>query len=214
MIIILFTFLYVNISSKSITDINKNVVALSFDDGPSKYTKEIVEILDKYNYNATFFVLGNKINYYKDELLYAYEKGNEIGNHTFSHPWLTHLEDEKTQNEINSTNEMIINIIGVKPKLFRPSYGDINKNLKENINMKIVMWTNDSNDWKYKNAKKIAANVIRNIKDEDIILMHDTYKRTYEALKIILPKLKKMNYEVVTISELHEIKKIRKQYEY
>ena len=136
-------------------------------------------------------------------------KGNEIGNHTYSHPWLTHLSIDETILEIDKTNDLIFDITGTKPILFRPSYGDINIKVKEAIDMEIIMWNNDSNDWRYRSSKTIAARVVKNISDGDIIIMHDTYKKSYEALKIIIPKLKEMDYQIVTVSQLKEIENLR-----
>lgn len=195
-------------------DSQKKYVALSFDDGPSKYTKEIVNYLNDNNCNATFFIIGEKISLYKDILLDIINSGNEIGNHTYTHPWLTQLTDEKIINEINNTQNELELLINYKPKLFRPSYGDINDKLRSLINLKTVLWTNDSSDWKYKSYKTIASNVIRQIKENDIILLHDTYKRSYDALKIIIPKLKSMGYEIVTVSDLLEIRELKKVYEF
>ena len=97
------------------------------------------------------------------------------------------------------------------PKLFRPTYGSVNKNIKENIKLDIILWNVDTLDWKYKNGKKIAENTLKKIKDGDIILMHDTYEYSYNTLKIILPKLKEENYQLVTVSELKKIQEIRNE---
>lgn len=207
-------FSYPVFNSNMAKNIEKKYVALTFDDGPSNYTKEIVDYLYQNDSYATFFVLGSKVSTYQETLINIIEKGNEIANHTYNHPWLTHITDKEILKEINDTQEIITKITGYTPTLFRPSYGDINKKLKKMIKLDIIMWTNDSSDWKYKSSKTIASNVIRHIKDNDIILMHDTYKRSYEALKIIIPKLKELNYEIVTVSELMEIKKLRELYKY
>lgn len=122
---------------------------------------------------------------------------------------MTHLSVSETIQELDKTNDLIFDITGTKPTLFRPSYGDINIKVKKAINMESVMWNNDSNDWRYRSSKSIAARVIRNINDGYIIIMHDTYKRSYEALKIIIPKLKEMDYQIVTVSQLKEIEKFR-----
>lgn len=201
-----FILIYPNFVHSKIYDINKKYVALSFDDGPSEYTNKIVEYLHDNNSTATFFIVGNKAAKYQNTLINVVNKGNEIANHTYSHPWLSKLNNKEIISEINKTQEIINKITGKLPTLFRPSYGYINNELKKLINLDIIMWTTDSSDWKYKNSKTIASNVIRNIKEFDIILMHDTYKRSLEALKIIIPKLKDMGYEIVSVSELLTIK--------
>lgn len=207
-------FIYPNFASGKNYNIDKKYVALSFDDGPSNYTDDIIELLYDYKKTATFFVLGSKALQFPNTLNNIISKGNEIANHTYSHPWLTHLNNEEIIKEIEDTQKIVFDITGYTPSLFRPSYGDINKKLKDLIKLKTIFWTNDSRDWKYHNSKTIASNVIRNIKENDIILMHDTHKRTVDALKIIIPKLQDLGYEIVSITELLEIKELRELYRY
>lgn len=93
----------------------------------------------------------------------------------------------------------------------RPTYGSINNRLRNNIDLDIVLWSVDTMDWKYKSIDKIVSRATKNVKDLDIILMHDTYKRTVEAVKKIIPILKKQGFQFVTISELNEVKALRQQ---
>lgn len=190
----------------NVIDPSKPVIALTFDDGPSKYTEEIINILKDYNINATFFVLGNKVELYADVIRESIKNGNEIGNHSYNHKQLTKLTPLEIQNQINKTQDIIKNISGYTPKLLRPTYGDINNKIRENTDLKIVLWNIDSLDWKRKNSKTIANSVINKAKDRGIILMHDTKKRTVEAIKIIIPTLLEEGYQFVTISELEEVK--------
>jgi peptidoglycan/xylan/chitin deacetylase (PgdA/CDA1 family) len=192
----------------SILDINLKTVALSFDDGPSTYTKSIINLLDKYGYNATFFVVGNKIENNINVIKKISEK-NEIGNHTYNHIWATHYSNDYVNDEINKTDNLIYKYTKQKTNFFRPSYGAINNKIINAIDKTVVLWTLDSSDWKIHNSNKIAEYVLKNVKDNDIILMHDTYKRTYDALKIILPELKKRKYQVVSISTLYKIRELR-----
>lgn len=194
-----------------IIDPNKKAIALTFDDGPSKYTEKIVKLLNEYEANATFFILGNKVKIYNETLKYLLDSGNEIGNHSYNHKWLTNVTTEELNNQINITQDIIKENLNYTPKLFRPTYGSVNKNIKENIKLDIILWNVDTLDWKYKNGKKIAENTLKKIKDGDIILMHDTYEYSYNALKIILPKLKEEDYQLVTVSELKKIQEIRNE---
>jgi len=197
-----------------IIDTNSKIVALTFDDGPSIYTKEIIEILKENDVVATFFILGNKVELYKDTLKLSLEYGNEIGNHTYNHKWLTKLNDTEIKKQIEDTQNIIKNNLGVIPKLFRPSYGSINKRVRKDINLDIVLWNVDTMDWKYKNIDKIVDRAVKNTKDGDIILMHETYKRTKDSLEKIISILKDKDFSFVTISELKEIQSLRKQNEY
>ena len=85
------------------------------------------------------------------------------------------------------------------------------KTLLQRIDLDIILWNIDTMDWKYKNKNKIINNIMPQIEDGKIILMHDTKKITYETLKQLLPKLKEQGYQFVTVSELKEIKTIREK---
>ena len=95
------------------------------------------------------------------------------------------------------------------PTLLRPTYGSVNKLIK-NLNMDIVLWTVDTMDWKYKSVNKIVSKATSNLKDGDVILMHDIYKRSANALDKIITEIKKQGFEIVTVLELKEIQKLRK----
>lgn len=192
-----------------IVDPSSKVVALTFDDGPSKYTKEIIDILNKNDVEATFFILGNKANIYSDTLKYMVSSGNEIGNHSYNHKWLTRLSNEELKEQIEKTQDIIFSITNTYPILLRPTYGSLNNKIRNNTDLTIVLWNVDSNDWKIKNYKTILNNVLRDTDDMDIILFHDTYKRTVKVINELVPKLKSEGYQFVTVSELYEIKKIR-----
>ena len=156
-------------------DISKPVVALTFDDGPSIYTEEILDTLKKYNSNATFFVLGNKIEAHSNTIIKMYQNGNEIGNHSYNHRWLTKLSPESQREQINKTQEIIKKYTGTSPIYLRPTYGSVNKKLRNNTNLDIILWNVDTKDWKYKNVDTIVNNSLKDTKDGSIVLMHDTY---------------------------------------
>ncbi len=194
-------------------DYNDKVIALTFDDGPSKYTDELIEYLYQNDCKATFFVLGNKVKNYQDVLNKSISYGNEIGNHSYNHKWLIKLKKEEMINQIEKTQNLIYEYTGYIPTLLRPTYGSINSTLKNSTNLKIVLWNVDTLDWKYKSVDKIVSRATKNLKPGNIILMHDIYKRTYEAVKKIVPILKENGYKCVTISELNKINDMRKLYE-
>ena len=181
-------------------------VALTFDDGPSSFTEEIIDLLQKYDYNATFFVLGNKLNLnYKDILKKSIKNGNEIGVHGYSHRSFTKMRQATMEEEITKTKKYIKNLTGYESTLVRPPYGNITKTIK-NYNLgPYILWNNDTLDWKLRDANKISSRLIISIEDKSIILMHDTYLTTFKALEIILPYLKENNYVVTTVSKIYEL---------
>lgn len=197
----------------NIIDPTKKVVAITFDDGPSNYTNKILEILERYNSSATFFVLGNKANHYQDTLINILASGSEIGNHSYNHKWLSRLDIKDIKIQIDDTQKIIKSLTGYTPSLLRPTYGSVNSKVKNATDLPIVLWDVDSNDWKIKNSKTIAKRVLKDVSDMDIILFHDTYERTLRAIEIIIPELINQGYQLVTVSELNEVKLIRSKLE-
>lgn len=193
----------------NIIDVNKKVVALTFDDGPSKYTDELLDILKENDAVGTFFITGNKVEIYSDTLSKAIKNGNELGNHSYNHKWLTKVNNDELHDQITKTQNIIYETLNYTPTNFRPTYGSINNNMRKNINLNIVLWNVDTMDWKYKSVDKIVSRATKNTKDLDIILMHDTRKRTVDAVKKIIPILKEQGFTFVTVQELQEIKKLR-----
>lgn len=187
---------------------NNKYIALTFDDGPNYNTNKVLEVLNKYNVKATFFVLGSKIMGNEYILEKEYASGMEIGNHTFNHLLLTKYNDDVITKEIEDTSNKIFEITGRYPKLIRPSYGAYNDKIKKISNMPIILWDIDTLDWKYHNSKRIASRVINSVKDGDIILMHDIYSATGNSLNIIIPELLSRGYTFVTIPELFYYKGI------
>lgn len=193
----------------SIINTNSKVVALTFDDGPSSYTDKIIDILKENDAVATFFILGNKVETYQDTLKKSIEFGNELGNHTYNHKWLTKLNDDEIKKQIEDTQNIVIDTLGYTPKIFRPSYGSINKRVRNDVDLDVILWNIDTMDWKFKSVDKIVNRATRNVEDGSIILMHDTYKRTKDALPKIISILKEKEFTFVTISELKEINTLR-----
>jgi len=191
-----------DIYNHSIIDKEKPMIALTFDDGPNHNTIRVLDILEKYNAKATFFILGTNIKNNEKIITRMNELNMEIGNHMYSHKLLTKLENEKILSEITQVDNLIFDIINKYPTLIRPSYGTINNRIKKIIDRPIITWNIDTLDWKYHNSNKIANKVLKNIDDGDIILMHDIYRATANSLEIIIPKLLEDGYQLVTISEL------------
>jgi peptidoglycan/xylan/chitin deacetylase (PgdA/CDA1 family) len=192
----------------------KKCVALTFDDGPHpKYTPEILDILKKYGAKATFFVVGSNALLYPDIVKSEAEQGHEIGNHTFSHPDLKKISASDFIDEVRKTSDVIYNITGKTPKLFRPPGGYLNNDIVKEIiecDGKPVLWSwrQDTRDWACPSADCIVETVIENLKDGDIILFHDYNagsSPTPVALERILKELSEDGYRFVTVSELMSI---------
>lgn len=178
-------------------------VALTFDDGPDpKVTKQILQLLDKYNAKATFFMLGSRVQYYPEIAKEVYEAGHEIGNHSWNHPVLTKLSSKQVLEEFNSTEKAILEATGKQATLFRPPYGATNQRVNGLIPIPIVNWSIDTLDWKYRDAEKLLPSVKNHMHNNSIILMHDIHPSTANGLESVLKYLHNEGYEFVTVSEI------------
>ncbi|MGN1344241.1 MAG: polysaccharide deacetylase family protein, partial [Traorella sp.] len=153
--------------------IEKKYVALTFDDGPSRLTTQpILDILEKYDASATFFVNGNHAQDNKELVKEIYERGHEIGNHTIDHVWLTKMSQEEVKRQIYGNESLLRFLTGQEGKmLVRPPYGDINQTILDSYDLSFIMWSVDSRDWEVQDAAAIQNNVFSNIQDGDIIIM-------------------------------------------
>lgn len=200
--------LYFSLKKRSIGPDDK-VIALTFDDGPSKYTGGILDILKKYDACATFFVVGSK-SYFQGELLRRIlNEGSEIGNHSFSHNKLTGLSEDEFKSEVNKTQDIVKDLTGFTPCLFRPTYGGYTNRLKGYTDLKFVLWDVDSRDWQVKKKDKIINNVLPYVKSGSIVLFHDNHEYALNSIEDIIINLKEKGYKFVTVSELLELVKMR-----
>lgn len=184
---------------------DKKYIAFTFDDGPSKYTKELLKTLELNNSTATFFMLGNKMKYNEDIVKEIYNSNSEIASHTYSHKNLNDLSSKDVFNEINSSVILFNEITGGEIKYLRPPYGNYNETV-ESTNYPIILWNIDPKDWLVKDSSKVYNSVLKHACDGCIVLMHDLYPTTIEAVKMLIPKLNSMGYEVVSISDLAKYK--------
>lgn len=149
-------------------------IALTFDDGPHpRYTEQLLDGLKERNVVATFFVTGENAQNYPNIIRREQEEGHLIGNHTYSHIQLTSGNRETFREELVKTNEILKNITGETVSFVRPPYGSWDKSFEKELNMFPVLWNIDPLDWCSHNAECIAAKVVENAGDGDIILMHD-----------------------------------------
>ena len=177
-------------------------VALTFDDGPSKYTTSLLDGLRKRGVRATFFLQGQCIEGKEEVIKQMQEDGHLIGNHTFHHVQLTKLSDEQAKQEVVSTSNAIYEITGIYTSYIRPPFGEWKKGLDYNVTMIPVLWTIDSRDWYTQNTPVIVNEVMKQVEDGDIILMHDCYKTSVESALQIVDQLKEQGYEIVTVDEM------------
>jgi peptidoglycan/xylan/chitin deacetylase (PgdA/CDA1 family) len=178
-------------------------VALSFDDGPGPYTPQILEILKEFDARATFYVVGQQIASWPRMLPLIAEAGHDIGNHTMSHPKLSELTVAEQIAQINGLDEMVVQRVGVMPTTIRPPFGDMPEApLPDALNRPVVLWSVDSFDWKKRKSDAIVDEVLSDIGAGDIVLMHELYQRSVDALPEILTELNNRGLTVVSVADL------------
>ena len=188
----------------------KKLVALTFDDGPfPDTTPRLLDILHEKDVLATFFTLGNKAAAYPDIIKRANKEYHEIASHTMYHQNLIRIPKDAAISDINEAKTSIKNIIGRDPIYTRPPYGNTNDVVRATVGTPIILWSVDSEDWKSRNVEAIISTTMSEIHDGAIILMHDIYPTTIDAVPIIIDKLRENGYEFVTISELTKARKTK-----
>ena len=178
-------------------------VALTFDDGPHQTcTPALLNGLKQREVKATFFLMGENIAGKEPLVQRMQAEGHLIGNHGYRHIQMTKEEAEQACADIEQTEKLIQSITGKRPEYLRPPYGDWNEQLECRVNLTTVLWNVDSLDWKFQNTKRIVRRVEKDVKDGDIILMHDIFPTSVEAALQIVDDLQAQGYEFVTVEEL------------
>lgn len=180
-------------------------ISISFDAAwGNEDTGELIEILGKYNIKATFFVVGDWVEKYPESVRQLHDAGHEIMNHSDTHPHMSKLSREQMSAEIESCNDKIEAITGVRPTLFRAPYGEYCNELIEvlgSLSMYCIQWDVDSLDWKDLSAGEISGRVCSKVCPGSIVLFHNAALNTPEALPTIIENLLAQGYTFVPISQ-------------
>ena len=196
------------IEKKGLQVEGKPLVALTFDDGPGVHTEKLLKVLEENGARATFFVVGRNIEKYEETIMKMKEIGCEIGNHTATHKRLIGIGLTEVTQEIETVNQLLETMIEEKTRLFRPPYGAINQQVREQAEAAVIMWSLDTQDWETRDVDSTLQTVFENVKDGDIILMHDIHEESVEAAIQMIPKLIEEGYQLVTVSEMAKIREI------
>ncbi|MBO4604510.1 MAG: polysaccharide deacetylase family protein [Clostridiales bacterium] len=181
---------------------DKPMVALTFDDGPSKYTEQILDVFNEYDQKATFFINGEDVPDHKNAIIRQHDEGFLTANHTQNHKTLTKLSKKDILEQISLTDDIVYELCGVRTKYLRPPGGAADEKVKSTVNMPLINWSVDTKDWSHDNADKTIREVKKSTNDGSIVLMHDRMKSTAEAVKTIVPELIGRGYQLVTIDEM------------
>lgn len=191
----------------SVKDKNK-ICALTFDDGPSAYTADLLKSLKAYDCTATFFTVGCYVNIYPDTVRQMVKDGMEIGTHTYDHPFMTRLGRDGQLDNLNRSITALKNACGKYPTVYRPPYGGYNADslsVAKDLKLPVIMWNTDVEDWKTSNVQTVVNNILRNAKNGTVYVIHDSHKSSVQAITTAIPILKKQGYEFVSISEYADL---------
>lgn len=184
-------------------DPSRPMVALTFDDGPQPSVgSRIMDCLAQYGGKATFFMVGDRVASHADEVRRMAAEGHEVANHTMNHKYLQKLGAAEIQAQVNQCSDVIESVCGVRPTLMRLPGGNHNAAVLANTHMPMIQWNIDTLDWKTRNAQSTVSAVLDHVKDGDIVLMHELYSQTGDAVLTIIPELVNRGYQLVTVSEM------------
>jgi peptidoglycan/xylan/chitin deacetylase (PgdA/CDA1 family) len=187
--------------------VDQPYIAMTFDDGPSaENTPRLLEMLKQRNIKATFFLIGQNVVSNPDLVRRILAEGHEIGNHSWTHPQLSKLSDDRVTAEITQTQDAIKDASGFTPTLLRPPYGAITPRQREWIEnrfgLNIILWSVDPFDWKRPGASVITQRILSQTRPGAIILSHDIHKQTVDAMPATLDALIAKGYKFATVSQL------------
>ncbi len=186
---------------------DKKTVALTFDDGPSsKYNAQFLDVLARNKAHATFFMVGTMMNNCQKCVLDTYNSGNEVGSHTYNHMNIKKNNALDVNDNLKQVDDLFYKITNDHIKYVRPPYGSYSKENLENINNPLILWNIDTEDWSHHDVDYIVNSVMENVQDGSIILMHELYETSLQALEVLLPRLYAEGYQVVSVSELANMK--------
>ena len=185
-------------------DPSKPMVALTFDDGPDVQVDGVLmDELEKVNGRATFFVVGQRVEKFPEDIKNTVERGHEIGNHSYDHDiHLSSKGQDYIRNEFDKTDDAVEKAAGVRPALVRLPGGNISNDVKAVVKKPLIFWSIDTEDWRSRDAVKTQNSILSQVKDGDIVLMHALYLSTAQACKTVIPELHARGYQLVTVSEL------------
>ncbi|MCF2903721.1 polysaccharide deacetylase family protein [Octadecabacter sp. CECT 8868] len=183
------------------------VVAMTFDDGPHPtHTPRLLDMLRERGLRATFYLIGNRVAQYPQIARRIAEEGHEIGNHSWSHPFLNNYSDRAAILEIDQTTNVIYQITGRPPVTFRPPYGAFTRRQRTFLNdvrsLPTILWSVDPQDWRRPGAHVVANRILSHTHQGGIILSHDIHRGTVDAMPQTLDGLTARGLHFVTVSQI------------
>ena len=183
------------------------LVAFTFDDGPNQYTSQLLDGLEARGVVATFFMNGSNgaggVSNYASLLPRMYNDGCQLANHTWDHTYLASLSSSAIVSEVTRVETYLYNAVGGTYRDFvRTPGGQLNSTIRSSVGAPIILWSVDTNDWRYRDESTVYSNIVNGVSDGSIVLMHDLYITTVRAALRAIDTLKAQGYEFVTVAEL------------
>lgn len=186
---------------KTSTSVGKGNVAITIDDGPTKYTGELLKVLKEQNTLVTFFFIGQNAAAHPESVTEAVYLGHEVGYHPDTHPLMSKMTYDEQEKEFDNGLAKLKKSDNHPVALFRPPYGAYNNDTKlitEEHHMGMVLWNEDPKDWASTETAKIAQSVLSQVHSGSIIVMHD-HPSTIAALPAVIKRIKSKGYKLVTV---------------
>ena len=181
----------------------EKLIALTFDDGPSQYTSQLLDGLAARGAKVTFFMLGQMAEERTSIVKRAWEEGHQICSHTYSHPNLNTLSAAEIRSQLSRTDSILDSALGFDARyMMRPPYGNANATVRSTVNVPAFYWSVDTRDWESRNADSAYNEFLRAARDGSIVLMHDVYPTTITAALNAIDTLQSQGYEFVTVAEM------------
>lgn len=196
-----------NAAGVDTTDCRQQIcLALTFDDGPNPLTTpQILTELEQAHIPATFFLVGNRVAGNEGLLRRMAADGDEIGNHSWSHPDMTKIPPQAVQQQIQLTQNAVTAAGVPPPTVFRPPYGTVNQAMEDNIHLGILLWNEDPKDWAAGTPAQVVQAVDASAQPGGIVDMHDIYHVTADALPQVITNLTGRGYHFVTVDQLLDL---------
>ena len=177
-------------------------VALTFDDGPGRYTEALLDVLAEHHAPATFFVLGKNVGNHPQTVQRMVDEGHQVGSHSYDHQDITTLTREGIEHEVQWTDEAVEQAAGVTPTVFRPPYGANGAVYNRLIPTPLLLWDVDTLDWSHHDPQKTVDITREEVKPGSVILLHDIHETSVQAVPELVDMLQAEGYTLVTVEEL------------
>lgn len=177
-------------------------VALTFDDGPGEYTDELLDTLDDYDAQATFYLLGSLVGEFPEAVERMAAEGHEVGNHTWEHGDLATMSGAEVTEDVARTNAAIRGVLGTEPRTVRPPYGSLNDTVRQAVDQPLILWDVDTLDWQSLDAGAVSEQALTHAVPGSVVLFHDIHQSSVQAIPSVLEQLHQQGYHFVTVGDM------------